>query len=438
MVTFTEKVQKTMTMPDYKVRKNRSGFFRSAAVPAAPGYSSRPKPNNTFTPSSALRFTLLKEQARRYKEKLDLVSKIGSVLAGCVTLPDIYTSLAQSVIGVFPQADSLYVYQVDPLHKGIRFVHAVQNTRTRQSSSLITSIAPVFSPNGLQSEVVRTSQPLMINDLQRYADLQGCIFPEMTGAAPAQSILLSPMLARKETVGILELVSDARYRFTGADCDLLTSIGSTAALAIQNQYLKDEVDQTSRALVKTYESTIESWRRALELRDHKTEGHAARVAEMTVRLGAWLGVERRELVFLRFGAVLHDIGKIGIPDAVLLKPGPLEDDEMGIMRKHPEFAFEMLSALPNFAPVLEIPYYHHERWDGGGYPHGLEGEQIPFSARIFSVVDVWDALLSDRPYRNAWPEEQAITYIQNESGKQFDPHVVEAFLALVITRKYQN
>jgi HD-GYP domain-containing protein (c-di-GMP phosphodiesterase class II) len=426
-----------MTMPEIKVRKNRSGFSRRAASLLSENLPARPNINRNFSPSSFLRFTLLKEQSRRYKEKLDCISQIGTTLAKCTALPEIYEHLAQSVMRVFPRADALYIYQVEPQQKIIRFVHAVKNT-SKWSRQDQVPIFPSFSPNGLQSEVVRTNQPILINDLQRYASLQGCIFPEMACPAPAQSILLAPMLARKETFGILELMGDARYQFNSIDCDLLTSIGSTAALAIQNQYLKDEVDQSSRALVKTYESTIESWRRALELRDHKTEGHASRVAEMTVRLGAWLGVERRELVFLRFGAVLHDIGKIGIPDSVLLKPGPLADDEMGIMRKHPEFAFEMLSALPNFAPVLEIPYYHHERWDGGGYPRGLEGEQIPFSARIFSVVDVWDALLSDRPYRNAWQEEEAITYIQNESGKQFDPHVVEAFLALVITRKYQS
>jgi HD-GYP domain-containing protein (c-di-GMP phosphodiesterase class II) len=152
---------------------------------------------------------------------------------------------------------------------------------------------------------------------------------------------------------------------------------------------------------------------------------------MAVRLGAWLGVDRSELVFVRFGAVLHDIGKIGIPDAVLFKPGPLEEDEMELMHKHPQFAFEMLSSLPNFAPVLEIPFYHHERWDGNGYPTGLEGEQIPLAARIFAVVDVWDALCSDRPYRQAWPEEQALSYIRDESGKHFDPRVVDAFMALV-------
>jgi HD-GYP domain-containing protein (c-di-GMP phosphodiesterase class II) len=436
-VTLTEKVQNTMTMPELKVRKNRSGAAHKPVLPSVQDFASRPKFNKSFSPSSYLRFTLLKEQSRRYREKLGLISQVGSVLAGCTALAEIYERLEQSVMRAFPQADALYIYQVDPIHKGVRLVNAVEKTIARPSQ-VVAAVTPRFSPDGLQSEVVRTSQPLMINDLQRYAALQGCIFPEMNGPMPAQSILLAPMLARKETLGLLELIGEARYRFSTSDCELLTSIGSTAAMAIQNQYLRDEVEQTNRALVKTYESTIESWRRALELRDHKTEGHAARVAEMTVRLGAWLGVERRELVFLRFGAVLHDIGKIGIPDAVLLKPGPLEDDERGIMRKHPEFAFEMLSALPNFAPVLEIPYYHHERWDGQGYPHGLEGEQIPFSARIFSVVDVWDALLSDRPYRNAWREEEAITYIQEESGKQFDPHVVEAFLALVVTRKYQN
>jgi HD-GYP domain-containing protein (c-di-GMP phosphodiesterase class II) len=192
-----------------------------------------------------------------------------------------------------------------------------------------------------------------------------------------------------------------------------------------------------RSLATGYEKTVESWRRALELRDRVTETHAVRVAEMTVRLGVQLGITQRELVFLKFGAVLHDIGKIGVPDRVLLKNGPLDDDDFRIMRKHPEYALEMLGTIPNFSPVLEIPYYHHEKWDGTGYPHGLSGEQIPLPARIFAVIDVYDALCSDRPYRPAWHKEEAMAYIQHESGRHFDPQVVTAFMALLLSAARQ-
>ncbi len=430
-----------MTRPALKVRRIRFTGRGRRKAPTQPLSGGRCPPRlNHGSDSSYLRFSLLKAQLQHCRAKLTNLAAINRALAECTTLPEVYDRLSKSVMATFPQADALYIFQVDPHNDGIRFIHSAHAPAATRPlvRDVLPAILPSLSPNGLQSEVVRTARPLLINDLRRYATRLNTTFPEMAGNSPVKSLLLSPMIARRQVQGILELLSHARDRFTEEDSRLLSSIGSVAALAIQNQYLKDDVDQAGRELAKTYESTIEAWRRALELRDQVTEGHTSRVAEMTVRLGAWLGVDRHELVFLRFGAVLHDIGKIGIPDSVLLKPGPLEGSELGIMRKHPEFAFEMLSGMPNFGPVLEIPYYHHERWDGTGYPKGLEREQIPLSARIFAVIDVWDALCSDRPYRQAWPEQQAVTYIQDQSGKHFDPHVVEAFLALVITSKYQN
>jgi len=420
-----------------KTQKFRSGSSRKTLPPSLQGNQARSN-SNSGSASSHLPYIRLNGQARQYREKLVTASQVGHILGECTVFTELYDRLSRSVTSLFPQADGLYIYQVDPLHHAIRFMHAAQN-RKELADKILPAILPSDTILGLPGEVLRSASPLLINDLDAYASLHGCSFPEQAGGGSCvQSLLLTPMMSRKSVLGILELLSCRKDGFTRADADLLLSIGSTAALALQNMAYKEDLDQANRALTKTYESTIESWRRALELRDTTTESHASRVAEMTVRLGAWLGVERRELVFLRFGAVLHDIGKIGIPDSVLLKPGPLAEDEMGLMRKHPAFAFEMLSSLPNFAPVLEIPYYHHERWDGTGYPNGLEGEQIPLGARIFAVIDVWDALCSDRPYRQAWPEERALRHIQDESGKHFDPQIVEAFLALVITRKFQS
>jgi len=183
-------------------------------------------------------------------------------------------------------------------------------------------------------------------------------------------------------------------------------------------------------LAVAYDTTIEGWARALELRDQEAEGHSQRVTELALRLARAMGISEEYLVLFRRGALLHDIGKMGIPDVILLKPDALTEEEWTIMRKHPIYAYDMLSPIAYLRPALDIPYCHHEKWDGTGYPRGLKGDQIPLAARIFAVVDVWDALRSDRPYRAAWPEEEVWEYIREQSGKHFDPQVVEAFLKI--------
>jgi len=184
-------------------------------------------------------------------------------------------------------------------------------------------------------------------------------------------------------------------------------------------------------LSHAYDSTLEGWSRALDLRDHETEGHSARVTALTVKLGSRLKLSYTELLHLKRGALLHDIGKMGVPDMVLLKPGPLDDEEWKQMQRHPNFAYELLNPIEFLHDALAIPYCHHERWDGAGYPKGLEGEGIPLSARIFSIIDVWDALRSDRPYRKAWSFERTYQYMEDESGKMFDPELIKVFLELV-------
>ena len=186
-------------------------------------------------------------------------------------------------------------------------------------------------------------------------------------------------------------------------------------------------------LLHAYDSTLEGWSKALELRDKETEGHTLRVTKMTVRLAEALGLQGDALVQIQRGALLHDIGKMGISDAILLKPGKLTDEEWEIMRKHPQYAYDMLSSIEYLRPALEIPYGHHEHWDGSGYPNQLKGEEIPISARIFSVVDVWDALRSERPYHEAMPEGEVLQYLQAKSGTLFDPHVVDVFLKNILS-----
>jgi putative nucleotidyltransferase with HDIG domain len=199
-------------------------------------------------------------------------------------------------------------------------------------------------------------------------------------------------------------------------------------ISIQN---RNQIEQDRQSeMRKTYDNTLEGWSRALEIRDKETEGHSKRVTELTLRLGRACGLQGEELEYLYRGALLHDIGKMAIPDAILSKKTSLDDEEWSVMRTHPKIAFDMLSAIAFLQPALVVPAYHHEWWNGGGYPKGLSGEEIPYPARIFSVVDVWDALLSTRPYRKAWTKEQALQYLKDQSGKQFDPAIVTRFIAL--------
>ncbi|MEI7849272.1 MAG: HD-GYP domain-containing protein, partial [Chloroflexota bacterium] len=229
-------------------------------------------------------------------------------------------------------------------------------------------------------------------------------------------------------VGILWIARKTEIH--DSEVRLLTAIGDMAANAIQRATLHEQTKKDSADLILAYDTTLEGWAHALEMRDQETEGHTRRVVQMTVDLARKMGIGKSELENVRRGALLHDIGKMGIPDSVLLKPGTLNEREWEIMRRHPGYAHQFLEGIEFLRPVLDIPFCHHEKWDGSGYPRSLKGEQIPLVARIFAIVDVWDALRSDRPYRTAWPDEKTRKYISEQSGLHFDPQVVQAFLEL--------
>jgi putative nucleotidyltransferase with HDIG domain len=240
-----------------------------------------------------------------------------------------------------------------------------------------------------------------------------------------------PLVAKSQAKGVLEVFHRSLLEHDPEWLDFLEALASQAAIAIENASLFNDLQRSNIELNLAYNSTLEGWSRALDLRDRETEGHSQRVAEITLRLARAMSVEEPDLVHIRRGALLHDIGKLGIPDYILLKPGPLSEEEKDTIQKHPTIAFEMLVPIAHLRPALDIPYCHHERWDGSGYPRGLKGEQIPIAARIFAVVDVWDALTSDRPYRKRWSEEKARAYIQEQAGHYFDPRVVDAFISLL-------
>jgi len=194
---------------------------------------------------------------------------------------------------------------------------------------------------------------------------------------------------------------------------------------------RKNLEEAHKQLLSAYDETIEGWSRAMDLRDKETEGHSQRVTDLTMKLASTFGISKEEMVHVRRGALLHDMGKLGIPDSILLKSSQLADEEWAFMRQHPQLAYDMLYPIEYLRPALDIPYCHHEKWDGTGYPRGLQGEQIPLVARIFAVVDVWDALTSDRPYRKAWEQEKVFKHIKEQSGKHFDPLVVNAFLEII-------
>ncbi len=227
---------------------------------------------------------------------------------------------------------------------------------------------------------------------------------------------------------MLEIFHRAAHRSDPEWLEFVEALAVQAAIAIENAEMFHDAQRSSIELALAYDTTLEGWSRALDLRDKETEGHTQRVTQKTIGLARVMGMSETEIVHIRRGALLHDIGKMGMPDAILLKAGPLTDDEWVVMHKHPVLAFEMLSPIAYLRPALDIPYCHHEKWDGTGYPRGLKGGQIPLTARVFAIVDVYDALTSDRPYRVAWSVEKTRAYIQSLSGTHFDPQVVEVFL----------
>jgi PAS domain S-box-containing protein/putative nucleotidyltransferase with HDIG domain len=240
-----------------------------------------------------------------------------------------------------------------------------------------------------------------------------------------------PLSTEDEITGVLEVFSHEDFQPTLDWLNYFETLAGQAIIAIENVTLFKNLQNSSLELEDAYDTTLVGWANALELRDQETEGHSQRVTQLTVQLAKEIGLPEEEIIHLRRGALLHDIGKMGIPDSILQKPGSLTEAEWQIMRTHPVLAYQLLSKITFLKPALDIPHYHHEKWDGSGYPDGLVGEDIPLYARIFAIIDVWDALNSERPYRKAWPKEPILNLIREERGKHFDPTIADAFLKMI-------
>lgn len=356
-------------------------------------------------------------------ERLNALHEIDKAIIGSLDLGltlDVVLRQVTELLGVKAANVLLYKPQSQVLRfgagRGFKTADALHKTMLRLGQGLAGSAA-------LRREKVFVNDPDELKRLFAQAD--------KIADEGFHCYLAVPLVAKGQLQGILELFHDSKLEPNDSWWAFLDALAAQTAIALDNATLFSNLERMNTELLLAYDTTIEGWARALDLRDHETEGHSRRVTELTVRLAEQVGVTEDQLVHIRRGALLHDIGKMGVPDSILLKPGKLEPDEWEVMQQHTTYAFELLQPIPFLRSALDIPYAHHERWDGTGYPRGLAGEMIPLAARIFSVVDVYDALSSDRPYRAAWPAEKIHEYMREQAGSQFDPAVVEAFLEML-------
>jgi len=357
-------------------------------------------------------------ERKQRENELNAIAILGVALRSAPTRSDMLPVIVEQLSGLL-NSDAISIEIIDPITK---------ESVTEAASGVWTSVIGFRQPpgTGLDAVISETKKSYINNNLQDEPNI----------IAPAnfleESILAGagvPLIAQNQLIGYLWM--GRKEEIAESEVRLLAAVADIAANAIHRATLHELTREDAANLKEAYESTLEGWVKALELRDQETEWHARNVVELTVELARAVGISENEMDYVRRGALLHDIGKMGVPDSVLLKPGTLNDREWEIMRRHPEYAYNLLEPIEYLRPVLDIPYCHHEKWDGSGYPRGLKGEEIPLMARVFAIVDVWDALMSDRPYRKAWSFEQAYKHIQEQSGTHFDPIIVAAFIEML-------
>ena len=318
------------------------------------------------------------------------------------------------------QVDAASILILDPTGQTLEY-RATRGFRSQAIRDLQLNIAKSYA-----GRAVTERHLIRIEDLNDQPNLLTAA--PMLAGEDFVTYFAVPLIARGKVQGVLEVFHRSALQPYPEWIDFLETLAGQGAIAIDNAMLLENLQIMNFELEQAYDATIEGWSHALDLRDRETEGHTLRVTQMALELARLMGIREDKLVQMRRGGLLHDIGKLGVPDSVLLKPGPLTDEETEIMRMHPQFAYDWLAPIAYLSEAIEIPYCHHEKWDGTGYPRGLKGEAIPLTSRIFAVADVWDALTSGRPYRGAWSHEAVINYIRENSGLHFDPQVVEVFL----------
>jgi len=427
---FIAAAQKSDNISDFEAeyrRQDGSTFWAQEHVHVVRNENGTP----LFYEGSLIDITIprrVEEEIRQRLSELEVLYQSGIALSHIVN-PKV---IAQKIIDLLDQ-------KMDWHHTTIRLYHPHDETLELLAfnhPNLKSEEEHRVAEERFRTTIVKKGQGLsgwavQHNQVVRTGDLKND--PHYVETFPGlRSGLYVPIKIAEQVIGVISIESEQANAFSESDERLTITLASQAAIAINNAQLFDDLQSSNASLTSAYDVTIEGWSRALDLRDKETEGHTQRVTELVMELARRIGISDEQLVHIQRGSLLHDIGKMGVPDQILLKPGTLTEEEWEIMKKHPVFAYEMLSPIHYLkSTALDIPYCHHEKWDGSGYPRGLKGEQIPLAARLFSVVDVWDALTSDRPYRPAWTKHEALEYIKEQSGKQFDPQVVESFLSLI-------
>ena len=368
----------------------------------------------------AIRRMLLREQTERNLQQLLSLSKIDLAI---ISSSDMKFSLGVLLLQAMEQlkVDAAGVWYFNPALQMLEFI----TSRGFQTTAFGDS-KPLHLLEGFAGQAVLERRIIHVPDLR--AKNVHPLLTKSLAEEPYKDYYAVPLVVKDQVKGVIEVFHHTEIKATDEWLKFLIALANQAAIAIDNSSLFNDLEQSNIELTQAYDATIQGWSKALDLRDKETEGHTQRVSTLTVKLGRQFGISEAELLHVRRGTLLHDIGKMGVPDGILLKPGPLTDEEWVIMRKHPAFAYELLYPIHYLRPAVDIPYCHHEMWDGKGYPRGLKGTKIPLAARIFAVVDVWDALTSDRPYRAAWPQEKVLAHIRALSGTHFDPQVVKICL----------
>lgn len=362
----------------------------------------------------------VREQIKLKQSQLGALMNVGQMINSSLGLKLVLEEVMDSIIGLMRAERGFLMLREPSGELSVRIARGIDQVNLDEDEFKVSRT--------VVRRVSESGQPVLTTNAQEDPRFNGQL---SIAAYHLRSILCVPLKLKHELIGVVYVDNRAHTGiFQESDLVLISAFADQAAVAIDSARLFEELQESHRDLERAYQATLEGWVRALDLRDKETEGHTQRVTVLTERLARSMGVRDEALIHIKRGALLHDIGKMGIPDGILLKPGQLTDEERKLIQKHPVYAYEMLSPIDFLLPAIDIPYCHHEKWDGTGYPRGLRGEEIPFAARIFPVIDVWDALISDRPYRKALPQEEVRRIIQADSGKHFDPRVVEAFMSL--------
>lgn len=375
---------------------------------------------------NAIQRSTLHEKTRQQLSQFKALSEIDRAILSSLDLQYNLKLLVENVVQQL-HVDAANVMLFDPVRQALNAVQG-EGFRTQAFEGRRIDLGEGYAGKAAaERRIIHVDQLQIQRDNPRLAKaLAGEGFTSYYGL---------PLIAKGELRGVLEIFHRGSLGPDEEWFGLLNALAARAALAIDTIKTLDNLERANQDLILSYDATIEGWSRALDLRDHETEGHSQRVTQLALELARRIGLIGQPLVNFRRGALLHDIGKMGVPDTILFKPGKLTDEEWVAMKRHTVFAQEMLLDIGYLRDALDIPYSHHERWDGSGYPQGLKGEEIPLAARIFAVADVYDALTSDRPYRKAWAKEKAVAYIREESGKLFDPNVVDIFLKFHLATK---